>query len=329
MYKDKKLGLLDRYWKNNKVILLIVSGSIICLIYGFFKLETVNVSLMKNDTNNNNIDYELILNDIDPLYREQCENIFKGIKNIDPDKMWSSSFEDWYIYHNFFKEYLYHFYSNSDNINLRDINKNMNGVYLDIGSYQPFYRTNTAFFDVCLGWIGICIWSPDLAINKFDSSDRSCNTINGECLWTADMAFTNGHNDAVHCQQPDRYINDILYEYKFFDRWGNHFQFSKDNKFKINLVSLKIEGAEADFLRCWPFHEIDVDIWIISTIVRYVNFVEDFMLSNGYAKFQSLSFERNQPSMIFIKKDEINPWTNKTRHNFLQKSKCTMIIPQN
>ena len=32
-----------------------------------------------------------------------------------------------------------------------------NGTYVDVGAYDPHVFSNTAFFDICLGWTGICI----------------------------------------------------------------------------------------------------------------------------------------------------------------------------
>merc|ERR1712228_110160 len=107
------------------------------------------------------IDYSDLINDVPEKYRDKCLAILEGKKNMNPRAMWSKSFEDWYLYHNFFKDDTYHFTASS-NFDEKKDQKHAFGVYLDIGSYQPFTETNTAFFDVCLGWAGLCIWAPDL-----------------------------------------------------------------------------------------------------------------------------------------------------------------------
>ena len=50
--------------------------------------------------------------------------------------IWSQAYQEWYLYHNFF-------YGKT------------NGIYLDIGAHKPLHLSNSAFFDVCLGWKGI------------------------------------------------------------------------------------------------------------------------------------------------------------------------------
>ena len=161
MYKDKKIGIFNQISRQNVILLIILFGAIILLIYG---ISWSKRSLIENNTNKHidihsghyltEIDYENILKDVKPEYKERCMSILQGKKNIDPDLMWSLSFEDWFIYHNFFKHDSYHFHSKSDFDNKLTQKKSF-GVYMDIGDYRPYYQSNSAFFDLCLGWAGI------------------------------------------------------------------------------------------------------------------------------------------------------------------------------
>ena len=174
---------------------------------------------------------------------------------------------------------------------------------------------------------GLCIWSPDAAIDKFSGSDRSCNTVNHECIWNADEKFHSGHNDASFCKVVNRYAKDVLTEYGFHDRFGNEYHALK-HKLDIDVVSLKIEGSEPNFIRCWDFQMYPVKVWIISTIDVYIKEVDELMMNNGYLKFEVLSFDRAQPSMIFVRRNASYPWTEKTKHNFYRNYKCTMVEPE-
>ena len=313
MYKDKKVGICDRYvHRNNRGILIIILISIVCLIYLLLK--------RKPETSSGEIDHELFMTNVVEQHREHCLNIFKTNNNeIDPNlPRWSKSFEDWFLYNNIFKK------DGKD--------KYQNRTYLDIGGYIPFFDTASAFLDICLGWYGLCIWSPDLVVDKFSESDRSCNTINQECLWKADEKFHGGHDDSFWCKNPNRYIKDILNEYQFIDKFGNKLQLSNDDgDFKeIDFVALKIEGAEFSFLKCWPWDDIKVRVFMVGTIEVYEREIEKIMLANGYILYQILSFEQATPSMIFVKQnhDVINPWTEQSKHNFLPNYECTMIDPE-
>ena len=69
---------------------------------------------------------------------EKCKAILSSTKHIERKKIWSQGYQEWYLYHNFF-------YGKTK------------GTYLDIGAHKPFSLSNSAFFDKCLGWNGICV----------------------------------------------------------------------------------------------------------------------------------------------------------------------------
>lgn len=70
------------------------------------------------------------------------------------------------------------FYSqaNQDEFVFNILNKQTDGIFLDIGSNDPFYWNNTYFLEK-LGWRGICI-----DINHYDYSSRNCKFINKNAL---------------------------------------------------------------------------------------------------------------------------------------------------
>eukprot|EP01083_Nonionella_stella_P315111 1137199_1 len=330
MYKDKPIGIWQPLLRN-RVALTLFCVTVICLFYVVIRTDymfTTNVS-HSGDDYALDIDLTPLIDDIPEEYREKCRNILEGQKNMNPRDMWTKSFVDWYVYHNFFRDELFHFASQSDFEQKRQ-RKQTFGVYLDLGGLAPMTRTTTAFFDLCLGWAGMCIWSPDAVVDFFSGSDRSCNTISSECLWSPRSEQAFGHNDGSHCSMgTDRYIEDVLMEYVFKDRFGNDYEL-KEEQFEIDFVSLRIDGHEADFLRCWPFDRIAVKVFAICTVDSEMKRIQldDVMLPNGYFKFESLSFEHSKPWLIYVQREANEPWTQDTKHHFKGKTECTMVRPR-
>jgi FkbM family methyltransferase len=93
----------------------------------------------------------------DPDQQEICYNIVAGLSN--------SSFgehqQDLFMYYNFFK------YWPMDH---------RKGFYVDIGSEDAITNSKSAFFDVCLGWDGICI-EPDEKHHEKIRTSRTCKLL--------------------------------------------------------------------------------------------------------------------------------------------------------
>jgi hypothetical protein len=74
----------------------------------------------------------------DPAWQSRCEQFIFG----PPDQPFLAQFfQDWFLFHNFFKH----------------LGAQYRGVYVDVGANHPTEFSNSAFFDKCLGWRGVCI----------------------------------------------------------------------------------------------------------------------------------------------------------------------------
>ncbi len=71
---------------------------------------------------------------------------------------WSQAWQDYYIYNNFFKG-------------------KREGIYLDIGTYDPWDMSNSAFFELCLDWYGICVESQTDRV-PIIQGERKCKVMN-------------------------------------------------------------------------------------------------------------------------------------------------------
>jgi len=55
---------------------------------------------------------------------------------------------------------------------------------------------------------------------------------------------------------------------------------------QVDFVSVDIEGAEYEALKCWPFDNIDVSMFIVETNKIDLRFLDMYLLLGGYYKLQ-------------------------------------------
>jgi hypothetical protein len=165
-----------------------------------------------------------------------------------------------------------------------------NGIYLDLGAYSPYEISNTAFFDSCYDWTGICIDANPNRAAEF-AKHRSCEFIS-TCLTystikkttTTNMDFEDHINDGmvpVSCTP----IMKIL----------------KDRKIKhIDYLSIDIEGQEWAVLQQLNFSEISVDAISIETWHGNRTVIRDYLQDSGFVHAAELGaddiyFMREKP----------------------------------
>jgi len=269
------------------------------------KIKNIDTSLFWGDLTINVKD--TIKNDI----TLSQENINKCLKIIDSDvddikrsEIWSQAYQEWYIYHNFFKG-------------------KFNGVYLDIGAHKPLSLSNTAFFDLCLGWKGLCV-EPSETSNNFENI-RSCN-IAKHCVWSqtkklimifrsqgdGSLIIDEKEQNRIKLEMPDRVkdlfecdainANDLLTQYNVKNKYNDKMSLNSDNNLiEIDFISLDVEGAEVEFLKCFPFDRYNIKVWSIEVNKNEGN-IDEIMLSHGYIKYDYLSFFQKRLDAIYVKK---------------------------
>lgn len=65
--------------------------------------------------------------------------------------------QDWFVYNNFFRG-------------------KKHGLYLDIGTYEPYELSNTAVMEQCFGWSGFCV-EPNPRMHQGILSYRQCGLL--------------------------------------------------------------------------------------------------------------------------------------------------------
>ena len=103
-------------------------------------------------------------------------------------------------------------------------------------------------------------------------------------------------------------------EYKVRDRTGDEISIaaSEDGSKRVDIdfISLDVEGAEIDFLSCFPFDSYDVKVWVIE-INKNESPIDEIMLRNGYLKYEHLTQDQWRLDAVYVRKAVLGkyPWT--------------------
>ncbi len=260
----------------------------------------------------------------DPLLFDKCKAIMTD-KHPRKNDIWSQAYQEWYLYHNFF-------YGKTK------------GIYLDIGAHKPLHLSNTAFFDKCLGWNGLCV-EPTQTSLEFEGV-RSCNVAR-KCVWSetktlvmiyrsdgdASLVIDVKEQERIKRDVPDRVkdlfeceaicAEDLLNSYKVKNKYGEEIDIAVN--VEIDFISLDVEGAEVEFLKCFPFHKYDIKVWSIE-INKNEGLIDELMMKNGFMKFGYLSYFHSRLDAIYIKTPIAVrlPWIDKQEQEMWNKySRCT------
>ncbi len=146
------------------------------------------------------------------------------------------------------------------------------GFYVDLGAHDPYDLSNTAYFDKCLKWNGLCV---DANVNhkKSFEMERSCKFI-GACLTdpkTQQATIRNMDSEdylgsgtqVVKCMP----IMDLL----------------KDNNVKhIDYLSIDIEGHEWPVIQQLNFSIVSVSVISVETWHGNRTRIRDYLQDAGF-----------------------------------------------
>merc|ERR1712154_417473 len=72
-------------------------------------------------------------------------------------------------------------------------------------------------------------------------------------------------------------------------------------KKRIDFISLDIEGAEIDFLKCFPFDRYEVKAWAIEVNKRNNEMrIDAIMYHFGYVKIKYMNFWGNSLDALYV-----------------------------
>lgn len=204
---------------------------------------------------------ERLLEHIEPGFRLQCGMMLRGKAFT-----FSQAWQDWYIFHNYF----------------RDCLSWGQGAYVDIGSNDPLHISNTLFFDKCLGWRGICF---EMQERYWGMTQRTRNcTLIPRCVFghktRASMTRSGGGATLVpgqgnmECAIASEVIPNTL-----------------GPGARVDFMSIDIEGSEREVLRCMNFSQLGVDMVLMETNKRAaipdLRDIDFFFHKQGFANVET------------------------------------------
>ncbi len=240
----------------------------------------------------------------DPAWQTKCEQF------IFADAPFTAQFQqDWFLFHNFFKH----------------LGAGYKGTYVDVGSNDPFKLSNTAFFDKCLGWRGVCV-EPQPEYATATRLQRSCQFF-PNCVWNSrksvDMKAQGAASHVLNSmessqmrmmQDPDHQLvpvqclplQNILVQ--------AHVQ-------TIDFLSVDIEGSEMEAMTSFPFNRFNIRVMMVETIHLPDPRQFDLMTQlGGFNKVANLGVDDIYERKVFPMHVPPNYCTSQFEHDLFRRS---------
>ncbi|CAE8694452.1 unnamed protein product [Polarella glacialis] len=188
------------------------------------------------------------------------------------------------------------------------------GLYVDIGASHPYHLSNSAYFDNCLGWRGIC-FEPNPRSKFILKALRTCSVVSA-CAWANEttVRFANGAELAAMTDDASLLPSDPLSATFGVDASQTYFEARCAPLHKllmeslaevltpeeevnllastgqIDLISLDAEGAEIEIFRGFPFEAWDIRCIVVETSRRTAMAVaiDGLLLPQGFVKIAVL-----------------------------------------
>lgn len=202
------------------------------------------------------------------------------------------------------------------------------GFYVDIGASHPYHLSNTAFFDQCLEWEGICM-EPNPRSKPILKSLRSCEVVSA-CAWANEstIRFANGAElaamtDDETLKPSEPYSLDGTEEAggTYFEARcaplhtllseallaaGRRRELDAQGRPIIDLLSVDAEGAEVEIFRNFPFQAWNIRAVVVETSRETAMAIDSLFLPEGFLKVAVLGkdavyLSRSQASALPVK----------------------------
>lgn len=221
-------------------------------------------------------------------YQDYCTKILRTNKGS------ASQFgQDLFVFHNRFRDWPL---------------LNRTGFYVDSGANDAESISNTFFFDVCLGWKGLCV-EPQPEYHAGIRSKRSCKLI-PKCISNEEhrLAMTNeGAGSRVIGGDGASECSTLLSMLQSSEDW--------DPERGVSLWSLDIEGYELTVLDSVDFASIKMDTILIEDHC-HVRELSRKLDESGFVKFHQLPIDAvfvprgfEMPEKIWYNEDYLLYWT--------------------
>ena len=224
-----------------------------------------------------------LLRHVEPAWHDRCRDVL-----LFSNSTFAQAWQDWYVFHNQFPERLTY----------------GAGTYVEIGVNNPTAISNTLFFDKCLGWRGVC-FEPATAWHDVIRKTRSC-TLVPKCVHSREnvgvsvQLVSHGTGSALARiavparQEHGRRLAVTQTEMQCVDA-GDELRALGWANTPIDLLSVDVEGAEPDVLRCFPFDEFTPKAILVETAqFPDMRGVDRFFHRHGYHNRETFTvFDRS------------------------------------
>lgn len=188
-------------------------------------------------------------------YEEICRRIMSGERNI----YMAQAHQDWYIYHNLFK------------------NLGRKGVFVDVGANDALYCSNTLFFEKCLGWSGVA-FEPQERYHEGWETHRPLTTLYPNCVSLRPKTGIRivgeaGKGAVVEGGGSIRCVN----------------LKDKVKGKEVDFMSVDVEGFEAEVMRSgvWP------RVVLIETNKQPLEALLNYMHKAGYVSYETFFWSKD------------------------------------
>jgi FkbM family methyltransferase len=187
-----------------------------------------------------------------------------------------------------------HYYSQAgqDRIVDRVLAQKSNGVFVDVGGYDGVTGSNTLFFEMFRGWHGILVEPAPTQLRKARDV-RRCPCLGfavaGHAGTLDFMEVTHGYTQMSGFL--DSYDRDLLARVRGDTRHQEVIHtlaakplgeiLTEQQIYKVDFLSLDVEGGELDILRNFDFTAFDIDLWSIENNTQNAE-IPELMRDNGY-----------------------------------------------
>ena len=213
----------------------------------------------------------------DKANTEYCKSILRS--GHSDDQKGSQFEQDMFIFNNLFKYWPM---------------RGKKGIYVDSGANDATILSNTYFYDICLGWEGICI-EPELQYHDKLKSKRTCKLV-PTCLSSSEEKVefsdsgTGGYIETAETKKDKpqgsnkgreitcKSLDTILKENGFPDK-------------HIDLWSLDVEGFEMHILNALNFNEININTILIEDYWVSKRELDSLMTINNFIYYQTLAID--------------------------------------
>lgn len=168
------------------------------------------------------------------------------------------------------------------------------GTYVDVGASHPYHLSNTAYFDLCLGWRGVCM-EPNPRSDSILKALRTCEVVSA-CAWSASktLRFSNGgelsgitDDETLQTSEPYEMNQSAIGNTYFEARCAPLHDLLLEALpigSTIDLMSVDAEGAEIDIFKDFPFQVWNIRAIVVEVSRRTAMAIDSLLLPRGFLK---------------------------------------------